>query len=119
MAVFGVGPNECRRLQPFEDEGVAELRRLYPELCERLGTIAMRVWTVEGGSWKTPQGKVAGLTYCDLGIVEVVNTNWWRNAYWHEMAHIAQCPMQDGAHEGWAELGIWASLDKLKAGWKF
>lgn len=118
MAVYGVGPRECLRLQPFEDEGVEEFAYLYPALCERLGTVGMRVWKVDGGSWNSPHGQVSGLTYCDLATVEVANTNWWGNAYWHEMAHVAQCPFQDYGHETWPDAGIWASLDRLKKGWR-
>lgn len=111
MAVFGVSAQECARLNAFEGDAIVRLEYLYPRLCERFGTVGLRVWDVKGGSWTAPNGqKVAGLTYCDLATVEVAGTDWHLNAYMHEMAHVAQCPFQDYAHETWGDAGIFAAL---------
>ena len=116
MSVYYVDSLECLKLNTFEAEAIAEFNKLYPELCPRLSHVALRVWQVDGGKWTAPTGQtVAGLTYCDLGNVEVAGTNWANNAYFHELAHVAQCPMQDYQHQTWTDAGIWSSIDVLQS----
>lgn len=76
----------------------------------------MRVWRTSDGTWTDAwDRRVAGLTWCDYATMELGDSKWAENAYWHEVAHIAQCPYQDGTHETWAELGVWQALEGLRA----
>ncbi len=110
------GDNDCERLNQFEAEGVEAFSYLYEPLCDRLGTVSMQVINAPDGKWVDDYGRtVAGLTYCDLALVQVADTKYETNAYFHELAHLAQCPFQDVAHETWDGLGIWDKLDALKA----
>lgn len=109
MHVFGVAPEECDRLNPVEEVAVAKFSYLYPQLCDRMSSASLRVYHVDGG-WVHQGQRVAGLTWCDLELVEVAGTDWRSNAYMHEMAHVAQCPFQDYAHATWADAGIWAAI---------
>ena len=114
MAVFG--DSECYRLNDFEVAGLETFSYLYEPLCDRLGTVSLFVRNTPDGKWIDEYGRtVAGVTWCDLSTVEVADTHYQTNAYFHELAHVAQCPAQDGSHAGWQELGIWAHLEALKA----
>lgn len=111
MRVYG---DSCENIYTAEESGVSALSYLYANLCERIGGMALQVWRTSDGTWTDAWGrKVAGLTWCDFATVEVGDANWATNAYWHELAHVAQCPYQDIAHETWETLGIWATLEKL------
>jgi len=110
------GAADCAGLAEAEAAGVSALGYLYGQLCARLGGMALRVWRTSDGWWTDAWGRrVAGLTWCDFATIEVGDSRWTDNAYWHELAHVAQCPEQDGTHETWAPLGIWEVLNSLRA----
>lgn len=110
------GAADCAGLAEAEAAGVSALGYLYGQLCARLGGMALRVWRTSDGTWTDAWGRrVAGLTWCDYASMEVGDSRWTENAYWHEVAHATQCPYQDGAHETWEALGIWDALDSLRA----
>lgn len=110
------GAADCAGLAEAEAAGVSALGYLYEQLCTRLGGMALRVWRTSDGTWTDAWGRrVAGLTWCDYATMEVGDSNWAENAYWHEVAHVTQCPYQDGTHETWEALGIWDALDSLRA----
>lgn len=99
----------------LETRGVSELSYVYPELCKRLEFTSIYVWKTEDGTWESEAlgGKrVAGLTWCDLEVIELSKNT--APVYFHELAHLAQCPFQDDNHETWDELGIWETLARLK-----
>lgn len=76
--------------------------------------MSIHVWRTSDGTWTDAWGRrVAGLTWCDYSSIEVGDANWAKNAYWHELAHVAQCPQQDNTHATWETLGIWSVLEKL------
>ena len=110
------GFSDCSELNAYEAVGVEAFSYLYDALCQRLDSVVLQVKNTPDGSWVDEFGrKVDGLTWCDLAFVEVGNSNWQTNAYFHELAHVAQCPFQDSKHETWEGLGIWSHLDALKA----
>jgi hypothetical protein len=109
-----VDEKACQELSEAEAEGVEAFAYLDEGLCDRLSEWTLYTVTHET-SWVDSWGRtVAGLTYCDLQAVEVAGTNWTRNAYWHELAHLAQCPTEDGAHRTWEGLEIWSHLEALR-----
>lgn len=113
MQVHG---SDCEGLAEAESEAVEAFSGLYAGLCERLSFVTLYIWQTEDGSWVDSYGrKVAGLMWCDLATMELGSSQWHSNAYFHEMAHLAQCPEQDGSHSTWAALGIWETLEALKA----
>lgn len=113
MRVHG---SDCQGLPEAESEALAAFADIYPKLCERVGGLTLYVWATSDGTWVDSYGrKVAGLTWCDLSAIELGNDDWTQNAYWHEMAHVAQCPTQDNSHSTWADLGIWAKIEGLRA----
>lgn len=113
MQVHG---SNCEGLAEAESEAVEAFSGLYAGLCGRLSFVTLYVWETEDGTWVDSYGrKVAGLMWCDLATMELGSNEWRSNAYFHEMAHLAQCPQQDGTHSTWAALGIWETLEALKA----
>lgn len=113
MAVRGA--TDCERLSWFEAEGVEAFSYLYEPLCDRFDTVSMQIVNAPDGKWTDDYGRtVAGLTWCDLSLVQIADTKYETNAYFHELAHVAQCPFQDVAHETWEGLGIWDKLEALK-----
>ena len=109
------GTEDCGRLSWFEAEGVEAFFYLYEPLCARLDTVSMQVVNAPDGKWIDEYGRtVAGLTWCDLSLVQIADTHYETNAYFHELAHVAQCPMQDVAHETWEGLGIWDKLEAVR-----
>lgn len=116
MAVFHVQQNECEELSKYEKAAVKELTFVEPGLCQRLRYFSALVWTTDGGSWVDSYGRnVAGLTYCDLLTIELGTADWDKSAYFHEVAHVAQCPYQDATHSTWADAGITAALQRLQS----
>ena len=110
------GATDCERLSWFEAEGVEAFSYLYEPLCARLDTVSMQVVNAPDGKWTDDYGRtVSGLTWCDLSLVQIADTHYETNAYFHELAHVAQCPFQDVAHETWKGLGIWEKLEALHA----
>lgn len=115
MGVFNVSPDVCAELSKYEREAVKELTFVEPSLCERLGYFNALIWATDGGVWTDSRGRnVAGLTYCDLLTIELGTTDWDKSAYYHEVAHIAQCPYQDYGHAGWVDAGITDALHRLQ-----
>lgn len=113
MAVRGA--TDCERLSWFEAEGIEAFSYLYEPLCDRLDAVSMQVVNAPDGKWTDDYGRtVAGLTFCDLSLVQIADNKYETNAYFHELAHVAQCPFQDVAHETWKGLGIWDKLDALR-----
>jgi hypothetical protein len=113
MRVYGA---ECDMLAEAERSAVEAFAGLYEPLCSRLRYVSLYVWETEDGSWVDTYGrKVAGLMWCDLATMELGSDDWQINAYFHEMAHLAQCPEQDASHSTWEALGIWESIEALKA----
>jgi len=113
MQVHG---SDCEGLGETESEAVEAFSGLYAGLCERLSFVTLYVWETEDGTWVDSYGrKVAGLMWCDLATMELGSNEWRSNAYFHEMAHLAQCPMQDGSHSTWEALGLWVKIDTLRA----
>lgn len=113
MAVRGA--TDCERLSWFEAEGIEAFFYLYEPLCDRLDAVSMQVVNAPDGKWTDDYGRtVAGLTFCDLSLVQIADNKYETNAYFHELAHVAQCPFQDVAHETWKGLGIWDKLDALR-----
>lgn len=109
------GATDCERLSWFEAEGIEVFSYLYEPLCDRLDTVSMQVLNAPGGKWVDDYGRtVSGITFCDLALVQVADRHYETNAYFHELAHVAQCPFQDVAHETWKSLGIWDKLDALR-----
>lgn len=114
MAVRGT--SDCERLSWFEAEGVEAFSYLYKPLCDRLDTVSLHVINAPDGKWVDDYGRtVSGLTWCDLALIQIADNHYETNAYFHELAHVAQCPIQDVAHETWEGLGIWDKLDALQA----
>lgn len=115
MGVFNVAPDACAELSKYEKAAVRELTFIEPGLCERLGYFNALIWATDGGSWVDSYGRnVAGLTYCDLLTIELGTSDWDKSAYFHEVAHVAQCPYQDTGHSTWADAGINAALQRLR-----
>jgi len=109
------GTTDCDRLSWFEAEGIEAFSYLYEPLCDRLDTVSLQVINAPDGKWTDNYGRtVSGLTWCDLSLVQIADTKYETNAYFHELAHVAQCPIQDVAHETWEDLGIWDKLDALR-----
>lgn len=114
MRVFGT--QDCAGLNQAEAEAVSALSYLYSGLCQRLGGLTLWVWRTSDGTFVDAWGRrVAGLAWCDLASIELGSDDWVHGAYAHEVAHIAQCPFQDGSHATWAELGVWEALEGLRA----
>lgn len=113
MRVHG---SDCQGLPEAENEALTAFSDIYPQLCERIGKLTLYIWATSDGTWVDSYGrKVAGLTWCDLSTVELGTDNVSTGAYFHEMAHVAQCPAQDNSHSTWADLGIWAKIEGLRA----
>jgi hypothetical protein len=114
MGVFHVQQDDCDELSKYEREAVKELTFVEPKLCERLSHFQALIWQTDGGSWVDGYGvRVAGLTYCDLLTIELGTKDWDKSAYFHEVAHVAQCPFQDYGHTGWVDAGITDALHRL------
>lgn len=108
------GASDCDGLAEAESMAVGGLGHLYDGLCTRLGLVSLSVRDAPGGAWLDAWGrKVAGLTWCDFALMEVAGSDFTTNAYFHEVAHIAQCPAQDVGHQSWARLRVWDSLAAL------
>lgn len=113
MRVHGAG---CESLTEAEEDAVEAFSDIYPALCERIGGLTLYVWATSDGTWVDSYGrKVAGLTWCDLSTIELGTDDVSTGAYFHEMAHVAQCPEQDGSHSTWEALGLWVKIDTLRA----
>lgn len=106
----------CEGIDEAESAGVEALSVALGNVCQAVGGMAIYVWHTADGSWTDAYGRrVAGLTWCDLGAVEVGSTDYWSGAYHHELAHVAQCPEQDAEHRTWEGLGVWQALAGLRA----
>jgi hypothetical protein len=81
------GDANCERLSQFEAEGIEAFSYLYEPLCDRLDTVSMQVVNSPDGKWVDDYGRtVAGLTYCDLSLVQIADTHYETNAYFPEVA---------------------------------
>ena len=120
MDVYGVDGVAFDALARFEARGLEGLAFLDGDRCRPLSYMHLVVWKTDAGKWRDDYGRtVAGLTWCDLQRMELGSPNWETTPYFHELAHVAECPEQDYAHAGWEAKGIWAALNTLKTEMRF
>ena len=84
------GSDDCEGFGQAE----ARIRATFPAPgCERLQHYRVRVYHPDGGSWVDPYGrKVAGLTHCGGGVIEIGTDVWTQSALAHEAVHALECP---------------------------
>lgn len=114
--------DDCAGFKAVEAEVISTLaaKTGWSDVCDAVSGTNVFVRNTKNGEWYSEHHKTAiiGETDCNLRLVYLGDSDWFHNAYIHEIAHVYECHkgwwLDSVAHKDWDSLGITAAVEEYR-----